>query len=150
MNISKLNESQKINFLIFIAKEAMKYMKDNQYFDLIKESIDECEKWISNGEYSGEYFYEILDNEENGLAMLQYEDENSEYVDLWNCIINAVAYISRKAYESEGVRYFPEPILLVSDEVIEDSVECLIGYNCEEREFVEEKYIEYTEKNIQE
>ena len=142
MNINLLSEKQKTQFLISIAKRAMSYIEGNTYFYLIKKSIDECEKWIEFGEYTGEYFYEILDNEENGLAMLQCEDENADSIELWNCIINAIAYVSRKAYEKEGINYFPEPILLVGDEIFNDSIDCLIQYNCEERKFVDRIYQE--------
>lgn len=75
--------------------------------------------------------------------MLQCEEENIDCINLWNCIINAIAYIARKAYEKEGINFFPEPILLVDDEIIKESIESLIQYNCEEKEFIQKIYQEY-------
>lgn len=43
---------------------------------------------------------------------------------VWNCIIDAVAFTSKKAYESENAEYYPEPIELVSDNLIYHFIEC--------------------------
>ena len=45
------------------------------------------------------------------------DSEKDEYmIDVWNCIIDAVAYICRKIYEEQGADYFPEPIELVDED----------------------------------
>ncbi len=48
----------------------------------------------------------------------------------WNCIIDAVAYTSRKAFEREGVKYYPEPIALVDDTLVDHFIDCF--ENCME------------------
>lgn len=136
MNVSELSENQKINFMIMISKRAISYMKENKYYGLLEKSIKECEEWSDLGKYSGEYFYEVLDNEENGLAMLQCEDENEQYTELRNCVINTVAYVSRKAYEKDKIFYYPEPILLVSDDIVKDSMDALLSYEYENEEYI--------------
>nr|WP_248138372.1 Imm6 family immunity protein [Bacillus infantis] len=60
-----------------------------------------------------------LDNEENGLTIIQEMSDNETDVAAWNCIIDAVAYTSRKAFEREGVKYYPEPIALVDDTLVD-------------------------------
>ncbi|MEH7134119.1 Imm6 family immunity protein, partial [Priestia megaterium] len=42
---------------------------------------------------------------------------------VWDCIIDAVAYTSRKAFEREGVEYYPEPIALVDDTLVEHFID---------------------------
>ena len=141
IDISVMSEQSKIEIMLFIAKRAMEYLEEDCFYDLLKKSIEACEEWYELKKYTGDYFYEILDNEENGLAMLQDEMEDDGIIELWNCIINTIAFISRKAYECEGIKYYPEPILLVSDELITESIGCLVGFCKEEQKHLVEKYI---------
>ena len=60
-----------------------------------------------------------MDDEENGITIIQEMSENEKDIAAWNCIIDTVAYTSRKAMEMEGVEYFPEPIALVDDTLVE-------------------------------
>ncbi|MEH7229141.1 Imm6 family immunity protein [Bacillus safensis] len=43
--------------------------------------------------------YELLDNEENGITIIQEMSDIETDILAWNCIIDAVAYTSRKAFE---------------------------------------------------
>lgn len=65
-----------------------------------------------------------MDNEENGITIIQEMSVNEVDVIAWNCIIDAVAYTSRKAFEKEGVKYYPEPIALVDDTLVNHCIEC--------------------------
>ena len=140
IDISIMSEQNRIEFMIFIAKRAMSYLETDHFYDLLKKSIEACEGWYETKKHTGDYFYEILDNEENGLAMLQDEQEEDDIIELWNCIINTVAFIARKAYECEGTKYYPEPILMVSDALIAQSMSCLVEFSKEEQQHLEEKY----------
>lgn len=44
-------------------------------------------------------------------------EEDEHCISAWDCIIDAIAYVSRAAYEKEGEKYLPEPIELVDDNI---------------------------------
>ncbi|MDE6781321.1 MAG: hypothetical protein K2J40_07685, partial [Ruminococcus sp.] len=90
-------------------------------------AIEYCWKWIYNKNPDGDFLYELLVDENNGITILAENTENILEQSIWNCIIDAVAFTSRKAYEYENTEYYPEPIELVSDELICHFMEC---YNC--------------------
>ena len=57
-----------------------------------------------------------MDNEECSFTLYQESEKDEYMIDVWNCIIDAVAYICRKIYEEQGADYFPEPIELVDED----------------------------------
>lgn len=50
------------------------------------------------------------------MTLYQESEKDGHVIDVWNCIIDAVAYICRKVYEEQGADYFPEPIELVDED----------------------------------
>jgi len=72
----------------------------------------------------GDILYELLDDEENGITIIQEMSANQKDDLAWNCVIDTVAYTSKKAYEREGVNYYPEPIALVDDTLVEHFMDC--------------------------
>ncbi|WP_236691764.1 Imm6 family immunity protein [Niallia circulans] len=91
---------------------------------LAQEVIYKCWEWLKGKENIGVILYELLDNEENGITIIQEMSDNETDVIAWNCVIDAVAYISRKAFEREGVKYYPEPIALVDDTLVDHFMDC--------------------------
>ena len=76
----------------------------------------------SNGQVGNSQMYDagamdnLLDDEECSLTLYQESEKDECVIEVWNCIIDAVAYICRKIYEEQGVDYFPEPIELVDED----------------------------------
>ena len=58
----------------------------------------------------------LPDDEECSFTLYQESEKDEYMIDVWNCIIDAVAYICRKIYEEQGADYFPEPIELVDED----------------------------------
>ena len=140
MDILKLSKDNKYIFAIKIAEKASSYIYDSEVLGVINEALEVSRKWVQSGGNVGELLYDYLDNEENGFTIFQEMEENEQIINAWNCIIDAVAYISRAAYEKEGAEYFPEPIELVDDSIISHMTQSLILCDEKEREFVEELY----------
>ena len=61
-------------------------------------------------------------------------------ISAWDCIIDAVAYVSRAAYEKEGVKYLPEPIEIVDDNIFTHMVQSLTLCDSIECEYIEKVY----------
>ena len=58
----------------------------------------------------------------------------------WDCIIDAIAYITKEMYLGNGEKYFPEPIEIVDDTVFAHMINTLKSCSPEESEFLENLY----------
>ncbi|SCY47499.1 Imm6 family immunity protein [Butyrivibrio sp. INlla14] len=63
-----------------------------------------------------EKLYDLLDNDDYGLVILQEQEESEKRLAAFNCAIDSIAISSRYAYELAGQIYFPEPIEMVSED----------------------------------
>ena len=108
--------------------------------DLINEAIEVSWKWVHTEENVGEVLYNFLDNEENGFTLFQEMEEDEKKISAWDCIIDAVAYVSRAAYENEGIKYLPEPIEIVDDNIFTHMVQSLTLCDSMECEYIEKVY----------
>lgn len=146
MDITKLGQKSKCIFAIKLAEKASSYLKESNVKSFINEAIEICWKWVHTEENLGEVLYNFLDNEENGFTLFQEMEEDEKNISAWNCIIDAVAYISRAAYEKEGAKFFPEPIELADDSIFEHMMHSLILCNGLECEYIEKVYIKCLEE----
>lgn len=140
MDITKLKMKNKCAFAIKLAEKASSYLRESNVKDLINEAIDVAWKWVHTEENVGEVLYDFLDNEENGFTLFQEMEEDEKSISAWNCIIDAIAYVSRAAYEKEGVKYLPEPIENVDDNIFTHMVHSLILCDSLEQEYIEKVY----------
>ena len=115
---SILSDEGKVLFFILLSKEILSDFSQNEDRQLAQNALSKCLQWVKNKEVIGYELYNLLDDEEIGITIIQELSENEKDSAAWNCIINTVAYTSRKAMEKEGVEYFPEPIALVVDDTI--------------------------------
>ena len=144
MDITKLEQKTKCTFAIKLAEKASLYLQESSAKDLINEAIEASWKWVHTEENLGEVLYNFLDNEENGFTLFQEIEEDEKKISA--CIIDTVAYISRAAYKKEGVKYLPEPIEIVDDNIFTHMVHSLILCDSMEREYIEKVYQKCLEK----
>lgn len=52
--------------------------------------------------------------------MIDNEIENA----IFNCVIDTVAFTSRVAFDKNNAKYYPEPIALVDDELVDHLLKC--------------------------
>lgn len=140
MDITKLNQKNKCIFAIKLAEKASLYLQESAVKHLINEAIEVGWKWVHTEENVGEVLYNFLDNEENGFTLCQEMEENEKNRNAWDCIIDAIAYVSRAAYEKEGAKYLPEPIEIVDDSIFAHMIHSLILCDSMEREYIENIY----------
>lgn len=117
VDITKLNQKNKCIYALDLAERASSYLQESNAVSLINDAIEVAWKVIHTEEYVGEILYNFLDNEENGFALFQEREKDQKNISAWDCIIDAIAYVSKVAYEKEGVRYLPEPIEIVDDSI---------------------------------
>ena len=147
MDIAKLTQDSKCIFAIKLAERASSYLQKIDASNLINEAIQVAWDWIHKRGDVGEILYDFLDNEENGFTLIQEMEQNEKNINAWNCIIDALAYISKVAYENEGVRYLPEPIESVDDNIFSHMIQSLILCNNEERKYIEHIYCKCIEES---
>lgn len=123
-NFSSLTEDGKVIFFLGLSEKVLSVFSQKEEQILAREVIYKCWEWLKGKENIGDILYELLDNEENGITIVQEMSDNEIDVTAWNCIIDAVAYTSRKAFEREGVKYYPEPIALVDDLLVNHFIDC--------------------------
>ena len=140
MDITKLGQKTKCIFAIKLAEKASSYLQESNVKGLINEAIEVSWKWVHTEENLGEVLYNFLDNEENGFTLFQEMEEEEKIISAWNCIIDAVAYVARAAYEKEGVKYLPEPIEIIDDNIFTHMEHSLILCDNMERDYIEKIY----------
>ncbi|MCJ7989247.1 Imm6 family immunity protein [Priestia megaterium] len=121
---NNLTEDGKVIFFLGLSEKALSVFSQKEDQILAQEVLYKCWEWLENKENIGDILYELLDNEENGITIVQEMSDNETDVIAWNCVIDAVAYTSRKAFEREGVKYYPEPIALVDETLVDHFMDC--------------------------
>lgn len=139
MDINCLSQRDKVIFAIRLAEKANFYLQvDNQ--NIVKKALSLCWKWIETESDLGDELYFFLDNEENGFTLLQEFEEDDIKVSAWNCIIDAIAIVSRMAYERMGQRFFPEAIEIVDDSTFSHMISSLISCDDTEKDYIASVY----------
>ena len=148
MDLIKLDQKNKCIFVIKLAEKASSYLQKSNVNGLINEAIETCWKWIHSEEIPGDVLYNFLDNDENGFTLFQEMEEDEKSISAWNCIIDAVAYVSRAAYEKEGVKYMPEPIEIIDDDIFTHMMDSIIICDAMAQEYIEKLYQDCLKNSI--
>lgn len=117
MEIFKLNKKNKCVFAIKLAERASRYIVDTEKLTLINNAIEIALTFVQTEKGNGEVLYNFLDNENNGFTIFQEMEIDEKIRGAWDCIIDAIAYITKEIYLVNGEKYFPEPIEMVDDTI---------------------------------
>ena len=140
LNIVELNQKSKCTFAVKLAERASSYIQKSCVKSLINEALDIAREWIHIEGNAGEALYIFLDNEENGFTLYQEMEEDEVEISAWDCIIDAIAYVSKTAYEKEGIEYLPEPIEIVDDNIFIHMMQSLILCDGMESEYIKDVF----------
>ncbi len=123
MDFTKLSNKKQIAFYCALSERILiKYI--NKHTSEVSNALISCRKLLIGEVISGDQLYNLLDDENFGISIFSEEYDNKIPENAWNCIIDTIAFSSRKAYELEGAKYFPEPIELVDDDLIIHFIQC--------------------------
>ena len=111
-------ELQNINLCLEIAGKLKGQIDDEEAVCDIDKAIELSMQWLNDKTDVSIELYDLLDGEDQGFAIYQQSKEDEHWIDVWNCIIYAFAYICRKVFEDQGAIYFPEPLELVDEETV--------------------------------
>lgn len=124
MNFHHFSDDHKVIFLLGLSEKVLSIFSREENRLAAQQALGLCWQWLEEKESMGETLYNLLDNEESGITTIQEMSADDTEISAWNCMIDAVAYTSRKAFEREGVAYYPEPIALVDDTLVNHFIEC--------------------------
>lgn len=126
-----LDSEKKVVFFLFIAQKAAQLINNDEQNRIVQTAIEDCWNQILVKQYDGETLYNYLDDEDNGITILSETCNDEEKSAAFNCIIDAIAYTSKYAYDMKLSKYYPEPISLVSDDLVEHLIKCFLNcFNC--------------------
>ena len=131
-----MTEIQRINLCLEIAESLKGHITDKEAVDCVDQAIDLSRQWMDDKSDVSVELYDLIDSEDKGFTVFQEAEEDERMIDIWNCIIDAFAYICRKVFEDQGAVYFPEPIELVDEETfnhMQDIYHRLEGGNYEKK-----------------
>lgn len=120
----ELRTERKVIFFIGVAKRCLTLINDSKQARIAADALECCWKQLITKKYDGEILYDYLDNEENGLTVFSEMTDDVKEVFAFNCIIDAVAFASKFAFDSQNAKYYPEPIELVDNELVEHFLKC--------------------------
>ena len=109
-------ELQKIHHCLRIIENIKKQIGAEEAARYVEKAIDLTRQWLNDKTDVSQKLYDLLDDEECSFTLYQESEKDEYMIDVWNCIIDAVAYICQKIYEEQGADYFPEPIELVDED----------------------------------
>jgi hypothetical protein len=124
-----LSDENKLIYYLGLSQKIISTFSQIADRRIAQEAINRCWDWLLNPSNIGEELYFLLDDEDTGITVIEEMTANEYDKSAWNCIIDAIAFTSRKAYEREGANYFPEPIALVDDDLVTHFNICYIFCN---------------------
>ena len=140
MEICKLNKKNKCVFAIKLAERATRYIDDSEAVSLISNAIEIALVFVQTENGNGEILYDFLDNESNGFTIFQEMESDERKRNAWDCIIDAIAYVTKEMYLANGEKYFPEPIEMVDDAIFTHMINSLKSCSIEEFSILENIY----------
>ncbi len=120
----ELDTEKRAAFYIGISEKCVTLLKDEQLSSVVRNALDCCWDWLISEKYDGDFLYELLDNEEDGITVILEEIDNETEESILNCVIDTVAFTSRLAYDKADAKYYPEPIEMVDDELVKHLLSC--------------------------
>ncbi len=70
-NFSSLTDDGKVIFFLGLSEKVLSVFSQKEDQILAKEVIYKCWEWLKSKENIGDILYELLDNEENGITIIQ-------------------------------------------------------------------------------
>ena len=125
MDISRLSQTEKCNLAIELGERAAKYFDNDAIKSQVADALNLAKMW-NESEDAGELLYDFLDNEEHGFTIYQENEEDEIKINAWNCVIDAIAFVSKIAYLESGIKYLPEPIEIVDNDIFARLRMCLL------------------------
>ncbi|VXB69940.1 conserved hypothetical protein [Bacillus sp. 349Y] len=100
---SDVKEDEKLIFFLGLSEIVLPEFSQKEDQILAQEVLFKCWEWLKEKENIGDILYELLDDEENGITIIQEMSANQKDDLAWNCVIDTVAYT--RSYDQDNDEY---------------------------------------------
>jgi len=121
-----VNADAKVAYLLTLTEKIMVKTKNYEWYHLVRKMMDMCWEWVEEKKHSGDELYERFDDEDDGLILIEGNDEikeNPQAKFVLFCIMDAVCYAIWKAYQYENADDVPQILEMESDQSIDQFIE---------------------------
>lgn len=126
-NILALSDDAQATLFVIIAENALKFSNEIKTHEISNNALRMCWQWIESKQSSGDELYELIDSGKNyDLVDFQEDIDDEREVDILNCIINAVIYTCKKAYDLNN-EYLPQAVESANESLYEHSKNILLN-----------------------
>ncbi|NPC93868.1 hypothetical protein HOO54_17000 [Bacillus sp. WMMC1349] len=114
-----LQSEVKVGFILTVAERIFLVIsKDDQRYLDGRKALDKCWLWVESKDVTGDELYEFIDNVDyTGISEFAEEEEDLNIARLWSVLVDAVAYTSWEAYKKEKVKYLPQSLEGIDDDI---------------------------------
>ena len=110
----ELTNDQKVGLFLVLAEKIKLYFSNDEYKKAADKALEKCWEWFEEKSISENQLYKLIDSPlEDDIVCLQEMAIDENDIGIWDCIIYAVAFTCKSAYEYNGKKYFPQPIEII-------------------------------------
>jgi hypothetical protein len=123
--LAKCTVRARVAFVLAIAEtETQVIDADENIANRIRTALELAWEWEERGNVSGDLLYHTLENEKgDGLLVYEFEAANA-IKPAWVTITSAIAYTAWHAYVCKKIKFLPEPMYEINEEIIDQAVLC--------------------------
>jgi len=123
--LKNIERKKQVAFYLGLSENIINLLKNSEFYKDARKALDLCWKWFESKQVSGDEIYTLLDDgtEFNGLFIQMQMDEDEANEAIWECVVAAISFVNKEAYESEKALYLPAPIENVDEELINHFLE---------------------------
>lgn len=120
-----IEKTKQVAFYLGLSESIISLLSKSEFYEDARKALNLCWEWFETKQISGDEIYTLLDDgtEDNGLFIQMQMDEDEENTSIWECIVAAVSFVDKQAYESENELYLPSPIENVDDSLLSHFLE---------------------------
>ena len=115
--MTDMTKTQKHKLCLEAVVEMKEKIVNDKAVYCIERAVCLMRQWLNEHTDVSYELYDLLDNEETGFTLFQESESDESMIAVWNCIIDAVAYVCRDVFDEFGATHYPEPIESVDEDV---------------------------------
>ncbi|MBC1487401.1 hypothetical protein HB897_14300 [Listeria seeligeri] len=138
-------------FYLSLAEKVFSFMENsNPDYNEGQRVLNICWESLINIEITGDMLYDLIDSKDYyDITEFAAKEKNPKIAEIWYILVETVGYFSWKTYRDNGVKYVPQALESITDEMPMDLVNSIIKYQFMKKNEVDElfNFIELTNEN---
>lgn len=118
INFSELSEKYKCVLLLMLSDKTLSCIENEEQRNCSARALQTCWEWLHTGKHSGSILMDFIGDEDNGLYCCEITEKEPVVTVALNFVLTTVSFVSRIAFENEGVQDMPKFAAVTTDTVI--------------------------------